>query len=120
MTDSADSGGGNVVEMITRDELDQRVLKLRSAGLSVRRLGREVGLTERQVLEALDRSLPALDAGTRARLFREDLSRLDDLMIHWWGQARAGSATATALVLKIMERRAQLTGSNLPWRCAWR
>jgi|SRR4051794_30225341 hypothetical protein len=96
------------------EEVDRKVLGLRLAGVSIRRIGRELKLTDKQTLAALDRALPSLSPEMRIRLFREDLARLDELMIYWFGQAKTGSATGTALCIKLMERRAHLTGIDAP------
>lgn len=96
------------------DEVDRKVLNLRLAGVAIRRIGRELKLTEKQTLAALDRALPNLSPEMRVRLFREDLARVDELMIYWYTQAKGGSATATQLCIKLMERRAHLTGIDAP------
>jgi hypothetical protein len=115
MTDSSDSAGdgGNVV-ILHDDELDQKVLRSRMAGTSIRRIARELSLTDRQVNASLDRTLPDLSPEMRIRLFKEDLARLDELLVAWFAQAKNGSATATGLVIKIMERRSALCGLDQP------
>jgi hypothetical protein len=50
-------------------------------------------------------------------MFKEDLLRLDELMIHWFAAAKNGSASAanaTQLCLRIMERRSALCGLDAP------
>jgi|tagenome__1003787_1003787.scaffolds.fasta_scaffold20537934_2 hypothetical protein len=121
---STDTGTGTVVALhgdAERDERDHEILQLRLAGLSIRRLAREFKVTDREVLRALERGLPQLTPETRTRMFREDLLRLDELMIHWFAAAKNGSASAanaTQLCLRIMERRSALCGLDAPvhWR----
>jgi hypothetical protein len=115
MTDGTDSGGsgGNVVAL-RDDDLDASILRQRLAGLSIRRIGKEFKLSDRAVLDALDRALPPLNPEMRTRLFKEDLCRLDELLTHWYAQARNGGAMATQLCIKIMERRSALCGLDAP------
>jgi hypothetical protein len=96
------------------DNLDRRVLKARLAGTSVNQLSKKYRISTKAVLASLDRTLPAIDSTTRARIFREDLARLDELLTPWYAAAREGNATACALTLKILERRAHLTGIDAP------
>jgi hypothetical protein len=94
--------------------MDQHILQRHLDGLSIRRIAREFRMSDRAVNEALDRALPPLDAGLRQRLYRADLARLEELLGYWQAKALEGSATATGLVLKILERRASLTGIDAP------
>jgi hypothetical protein len=100
----------NVVEFTTRD---QQVLGLRLAGVSTRKIARELKISDKEVIAALYRALPVIDAAYRARILREELERLDQLQSWWHTQART-SATAAAIVLKIAERRAQMLGLDAP------
>jgi hypothetical protein len=67
MTDTSDN---NVVTLYD-DEIDRKVLTLRLNGIAIRRIGRELKLSDKQVLAALDRGLPTLGPDLRTRLFRE-------------------------------------------------
>jgi hypothetical protein len=117
VTDTSNQDGGtgssNVI-VLHDDDQDRKILQVRLAGTSIRKIGREFGLTDKQVLASLDRSLPSLTPETRIRLFKEDLARLDELMIHWYALAQTGHATATTLCVKLMERRAQMIGADAP------
>jgi hypothetical protein len=108
MTDS-----NSVVDLIRPDEIDRKVLALRLAGVSIRKVARELKLTDKQVLESLDRGLPTLDGPARARYLREALAQLDELQSCWHTAART-SATAAAIVLKVAERRSALLGLDAP------
>jgi transcriptional regulator len=48
-----------VVELTTRD---QQVLGLRLAGVSTRKIARELKIGDKEVIAALDRKLPVVDA----------------------------------------------------------
>jgi hypothetical protein len=112
MTDTSNTGT-NVVALHD-DNLDRRVLKARLNGTSVNQLSKKFRVSTKVILSSLDRALPAIDATTRARIFREDLARLDELLMPWYKAAKEGNATACALTLKILERRAHLTGIDAP------
>ena len=112
---SADSDSGNIVEILTQSERDQRILQLRLAGVAVRRIGKQFRMSDKSVLAALDRTLPAVDAVSRARLFKQDLATLDQLQAWWFAQAKT-SPTAAGIVLKILERRSQMCGLDAPVR----
>jgi hypothetical protein len=61
------------------------------------------------VIEALERALPTVDASYRSRVFREEIARLDQLQ-SWWHNAARTSASAAAILLKIAERWAMMLG----------
>jgi hypothetical protein len=113
MMDSTNGKRASAVEITSPDECDAQVLHLRLAGVSVRRIGRQYGLTDKQVLAALDRTLPTLDAEARARYLRESLGQLDELSSWRYGQAKT-SAPAAMLCLRINERKAALLGLDAP------
>ena len=113
MKNSTNGNAAGAVEITSPDECDAQVLHLRLAGVSVRRIGRQYGLTDKQVLAALDRTLPTLDAEARARYLRESLGQLDELSSWWYGQAKT-SAPAAMLCLRINERKAALLGLDAP------
>jgi hypothetical protein len=99
----------NVVQILGPSERDAQVLALRLAGHSIRKIAVEFRMTDKAILESLDRSLPCLDASTRARYLRESLAELDELK-SWWHARAKESASAAAIVLKIGERRSALLG----------
>jgi hypothetical protein len=113
MKNSTNGNAASAVEITSPDECDAQVLHLRLAGVSVRRIGRRYGLTDKQVLAALDRTLPTLDAEAPARYLRESLGQLDELSSWWYGQAKT-SAPAAMLCLRINERKAALLGLDAP------
>jgi hypothetical protein len=105
--------GTNIFELTAPAERDAKILALRLAGVSIRKIGREYKMTDAAVLESLDRSLPCLDAHTRARYLRESLAELDELK-SWWHLRAKDSPAAAAIVLKIAERRAAMLGLDQP------
>jgi hypothetical protein len=113
MSDSSD--GGNVVEILTPAQRERELLQLRLSGVSVAELSRRYRLTDRAVLKAIDKQLPALDATTRARYLKQSIATLDLLQSWWTGEAKR-SPTACGLLLKILDQRAQLLGLQAPLR----
>jgi hypothetical protein len=109
------SDSSNVVEILTPADRDRRVLQLKIAGASVRAIGRQFRMTDKAVLAAVDRGLPTLDSVARARIFKTDLATLDQLQSYWFAQSK-NSPIAANIVLRILERRAQLLGLDSPIR----
>jgi hypothetical protein len=105
----------DVTELVTPED-ENRILQLRLSGLSVRRLAREFKLRETEIIRILDAALPPLSQATRIRLFREDIARLDDLLIAFYPQAKQGNAAAAGICLKLLERRAAMVGTDAPVR----
>lgn len=110
------SDSTEIAELVTEVELDSKILQLRLAGMSIRRLAKEFRMHNAAVLDSLDRSLPPLDHETRVRLYREDLSRLDDLLMAFYAQAKEGNPVSAGLCLRFLERRAEMLGSDAPQR----
>jgi hypothetical protein len=105
--------GTNVIELTSPGQRDAQILALRLAGVSIRKIAAEFKLGDKAVLEALDRTLPCLDATTRARYLRESLAELDQLK-SWWSQRAKDSAAAASILLKINERISCTLGLDQP------
>lgn len=91
------------------DEIDQQILKQRVAGLSVLEIAKQMGMSRHQVLAALDRNLPQIDAAFRRRQIGLSLLRLDELSETFLKQARTGDVELGSLCIRIeCERRALL------------
>jgi hypothetical protein len=103
----------NIVDLV---DVDCAILAARLGGVSIRRLSKQFQLSEREILRSLDRSLPPMSAETRMRLFREDVARLDELLQTYWPAARTGSSSAAQICLRLLERRASMTGCDSPVR----
>jgi hypothetical protein len=97
-------------------DLDAAVLERRLAGLSIRRLSREFKISEKGILDSLDRSLPQLSPELKIRIYREDLQRLEALISAHWGSAATGSQSSTQIILRLLERRAAMIGADSPTR----
>jgi hypothetical protein len=109
MTSGTNGNGNGVIEITSPAEHDAEILQLRLSGVALRRIEKQYNLTEGQVLASLDRTLPLIDAATRARYLREAIGQLDQLQSWWTAEARH-SAAACALLIKINERRCALLG----------
>jgi hypothetical protein len=105
----------DVVELVTPED-ENRILQLRLSGMSVRRLAREFKLRETEIIRILDAALPPLNQATKIRLFREDIARLDDLLIAFYPEARKGNVASAGICLKLLERRAAMVGMDSPVR----
>src|SRR4051794_38686601 len=102
--DSSDDVPANVVTFQSQDEVDQHVVRQRLRGAQVRTIGRNLGLSDKQVLSALDRALPTLDAGLRQRLFKLDLDRTDLLLEAFFERALGGHLGSAEYCLKVLQR----------------
>jgi hypothetical protein len=109
MTDGAD-----VVALVTQADRDTKILALRLSGLSIRRLAKEFKCRDVDILDSLERSLPPLSPETRIRLYREDLARIDDLLLAFYPSAKQGSAVAAQVCLRLLERRSTMVGTDAP------
>ena len=105
------SSGTNVVELDDED-LDRRILAARLRGTSVYDLAKMVGKSVRVVTRSLSRTLPEVTPELRQRLFAEDLVRIDELLGAFYDQAKGGSLGAANIVIKLLERRACMTGGQ--------
>src|SRR5262245_27003528 len=93
-----------------------RAFRLRLAGVAPRRIAEELGCTVKQVEELLASMCPAVSPELRERTRQLELARLDELQRAHYAAALAGGATATMVVLKIMERRSRMLGLDVPTR----
>jgi hypothetical protein len=105
------------VDLLPAEAIDANaLLAMRLSGLSIRRLARHFGCTETTILRVLDEALPPLSNETRVRLYREDIARIDDLLIAFYPRAKQGDGPAAQIVLRLLERRALMTGTDAPQR----
>lgn len=114
MADSSSAGDADNVVALRDDERDERILQLRLAGVSIRRLSREFKMPERHVLDVLDAMLPKLSPENRVRMFREDVARIDELLVQHYAAARSGSINSSQLVIRLLERRSSMVGYDVP------
>jgi hypothetical protein len=106
-----------MTNLLPAEAIDENaVLSLRLSGMSIRRLSRHFGCSETTVLDVLDRALPPLSTETRVRLYREDIARIDDLLIAFYPKAKQGDGPAAQICLRLLERRSAMTGTDAPQR----
>jgi len=93
---------------------DRRAFRLRLAGVSVGRIAEELGCAADQVEASLVRMCGGVSPEMRRRTIRLELERLDELQKAHYAAAAQGGVAATAVILKIMERRARMLGLDAP------
>src|SRR6516165_2614614 len=97
------------------DVRDDYILQERLSGKSARAISRQLRCTIGEVDAALDRVLPKIDNDARRRHVALDLNRLDGLLETFYKRAIEGvDAQAGLLVVKILERKANLLGLDSP------
>ncbi len=90
-------------------------LELRKGGASYREIGKHLGVSEAQAHRDVCRALEALNkvTETEAEVVRTlELARLDAMLMPMLRQAKQGNQGAVDRVLRIMERRAKMLGSD--------
>jgi hypothetical protein len=102
---------GEVVELVDRDE---QILKLRLKGESVFKIAKQFKIAEKEVLDALDRRLPSIDAAARVRMLNLDLERLAALGAVFDAKALDGDPQAAMISIKLVERRSAMMGFDVP------
>jgi hypothetical protein len=106
MTDDADT--------LPRDE---RAFRMRLLGLPVRTIAQQLGCTPADVARAIEERLPRIDNAFRMSTFSLDLARLDQLTSKCLEAISHGSlGVGGSLLLKCLERRAQMLGLDAPIR----
>src|SRR3989339_619812 len=86
-------------------------LQLRSGGAGFAQVAAELGYTSpARAFEAVNAALDATLREPAEKVRELEADRLDRLQSAHWGNAMLGDQNATAVVLKIMERRARLLG----------
>jgi hypothetical protein len=97
------------------DVRDDFILQERLSGKSARAISKQLRCTVGEVDASLDRTLPKIDNDARRRYVALDLNRLDALLKTFFALAiEKADAQAGLLVVKILERRANLLGLDSP------
>lgn len=100
---------------------EEQALELRRAGASYRDIARALGVTtsnaHKYVRRAIGRQLTRVDE-LSAEVRQLELDRLDRLLRGIWPQASGGNLQAIDRVLRIMERRAGILGTDAPKKYA--
>lgn len=114
----------NQAAKLNADERRLRTIELRKAGLSLRQIAGQTGVSVVTAKKDLDRALADLLAEQNARteeLRALELERLDKMFMSLWMKAyddrgRAIDYGAIDRLLRIAERRAKLLGLDMPVR----
>lgn len=102
-------------------ERARQAFELRKAGATYEDIGRVLGITRQSAHAMIRRKLRDLAKVTEesaVELFALEWARLDAMHKGLWTKATAGSVLAVDRVLRIMERRARMTGSDKPIKVA--
>jgi hypothetical protein len=105
----------DVVEVLDQ-ERDDRILKMRLVGASIRTIARENQCTIPEVNAVIDRLLDQIDNKYRMRTIAIELERLDHLHRAYFTKALQGDTAAGQLLIRIGERRAALLALDSPVR----
>lgn len=97
-------------------EREGRALELRKAGYTYAQIAAELGYKSVSaaygaVVRAMEKLVPVEDAEALRQLEREKLDKMERVL---WQQAEGGDHAAIDRILRIMERRARLTGIDAP------
>jgi hypothetical protein len=98
-------------------ERRRQAFELRKAGASYEEIGRLLGVKKQSAHAMVHKTLAGLRAQTEeiAEDVRSlELHRLDALLKGLWPKASQGAPLAVEKALKVMERRAKMTGIDLP------
>jgi hypothetical protein len=94
-------------------ELDQRIMSLRSAGMTTGQIARQLMIPVHEVHRRIDAILPVVDANYRRRAISESLVTIDTV-IATHIKTVSDPESASVVIRGVCERRALLglTGSN--------
>jgi predicted transcriptional regulator len=94
--------------------IDTEALRLRSLGYTYQRIADEMGVTKTAAYERVNRALAAIPLEEVERYRTIQREQLDRLMASWLPEAIAGNPKAAEIVLKIIEKRSKLEGTDQP------
>ena len=98
-------------------ERRKQAVALRIVGATFEQIGERIGVSKQAAFEMVSKALEetrALTAESADALRQIELQRLDALQTALWSDAIKGDVQAIDRVLKVMTRRAQLTGIDAP------
>ena len=95
---------------------DDRIYRMRLLGFSPRTIAEKLGIAVTDVHLATDARMPKVTNEYRARAFALDLDRLELLTTKCLEAISKGSLAAGHLLLKVLERRAYMLGTDAPLR----
>ena len=94
---------------------EMKVLDLRRAGLTWVRIAEEVGYADHTgAYAAYKRAIKRTMQQPADELRTQELDRLDRLQLAVWPSAMKGDTRAVLTIVRLMERRAKLTGLDMP------
>jgi AraC-like DNA-binding protein len=92
-----------------------KVLELRRAGLTWTRIAEEVGYADHTgAYAAYKRAIKRTQQQPADELRAQELDRVDRLQLAIWPNAMKGDTRAILTIVRLMERRAKLTGLDMP------
>jgi hypothetical protein len=98
-----------------RLERDTKAVELRTAGADYDTIAQRLGYGSRShAFEAVNNLLKERATEPAAELRQMEADRLDKLMLAHWSAATKGDIKKTEIVLRLMQRRAELLGLNRP------
>jgi hypothetical protein len=110
-TAASKSGAGKLSpQRLATMEKRAEATRLRVAGRTFTQIGEALGVTTGRAYQLVDEALYATLAAPAESLRQIELVRLDQLQTAVYRKAVGGDHRAAGLVLKIMARRAKLTG----------
>jgi len=95
-------------------QADADTLKLRSLGWSYQRVADEMGISKGAAYKRCQRALAAIPAEAVDEYRQIQREQLDALMASWLPEAIAGNPKAAEIVLKVIEKRSKLEGTDQP------
>ena len=99
-------------ELVDRE---MKVLELRRAGLTWQRIAEEVGYADHTgAYAAYKRAIKRTLQQPADELRQQELDRIDRLQLAAWPNAMKGDVKSILAIAKLMERRAKLTGLDMP------
>jgi predicted transcriptional regulator len=93
---------------------DAEAVRLRSLGWSYQRIANELGISKSTAYERVQRALVAIPSEAVDEYRQIQRAQMDDLMATYLPQALAGDVKSADLVLKLLDRRAKLEGTDAP------
>src|SRR5262249_17249632 len=98
-------------ELMPIEDEDERIFAAWKAGKGQRIIAREMGLSQMEVEQAIDRALPALSQLTQSRAYKRQLFLMEDLETEFYAIAkRDKSIDAAHLCVRLNERVCSMNG----------
>lgn len=105
----------NAVPEPEQIDKELKVLELRRAGLTWQRIAEETGYADHTgAYAAYKRAIKRTLQQPADELRQQELDRLDRLQLAAWQNAMKGDVRSIMTIVKLMERRAKLTGLDMP------